>query len=280
MTKTSWRDRYKVHPAADVFPMMSDAELAELGEDIKANGLVNKPLFYLDGNAGPILIDGRNRLEAIERLGLKLPLPEDFLATADPVASIISLNIHRRHLTKAQQADMIVAAIKAGAANEPVQDEPVNQGGRTKGGKAKKNTEKEKVFKAAKDAGISEGTAKRAYDKANKPKVKKRVIDALKKKTVANGCTEAEASAAQAKVDELLGRKPKAAKPKVKPKGSTGTVTIPAGIDGARTNYIDELRLLDDDEAWNAEIDRFMDEIRQARRSGGTHAQEEAENAA
>src|SRR5262249_55700458 len=31
----------------------------------------------------------------------------------DPCAFIISKNIHRRHLTKAQQADLIVAAMKA-----------------------------------------------------------------------------------------------------------------------------------------------------------------------
>jgi hypothetical protein len=37
--KSHWRDKYKVHPAADVFPMLSDDELAKLGEDIKANGL-------------------------------------------------------------------------------------------------------------------------------------------------------------------------------------------------------------------------------------------------
>ena len=35
----SWRDQYKVHPAADVFPMMSDEELEALGDDIKKNGL-------------------------------------------------------------------------------------------------------------------------------------------------------------------------------------------------------------------------------------------------
>jgi hypothetical protein len=33
-----WRDKYKVHPAADVFPMMSDEEIDALGVDIKANG--------------------------------------------------------------------------------------------------------------------------------------------------------------------------------------------------------------------------------------------------
>ena len=33
--KQSWRDVLKVHPAAELFPLMSDAELKELGEDIK-----------------------------------------------------------------------------------------------------------------------------------------------------------------------------------------------------------------------------------------------------
>ncbi len=36
---TSWRDVLRIHPAADLFPMMSPEELRGLGEDIKANGL-------------------------------------------------------------------------------------------------------------------------------------------------------------------------------------------------------------------------------------------------
>jgi hypothetical protein len=35
----SWRDHIKVHPAADLFPMMSDEELKALGERIKKNGM-------------------------------------------------------------------------------------------------------------------------------------------------------------------------------------------------------------------------------------------------
>jgi hypothetical protein len=61
MTKT-WRKRYKVHPCADVFPMMTDEELDKLAEDIKANGLKD-PVDFV----GDELVDGRNRMEAMER---------------------------------------------------------------------------------------------------------------------------------------------------------------------------------------------------------------------
>ena len=51
------------------FPMMSDEELAALGEDIKANGL-SVPVDPVVNDATPrVLIDGRNRLEAMERVG-------------------------------------------------------------------------------------------------------------------------------------------------------------------------------------------------------------------
>jgi ParB-like chromosome segregation protein Spo0J len=153
-----WRDKYKVHPAADVFPMMSDEELAALGEDIKKNGLKHAILGLKDSGE---VIDGRNRLEAMERAGIyqdpQLVYPMD--DGDDPVSFVISLNIHRRHLTKAQQADLVVAAIKAG--EKPVQVEPVSKGGR-----GKKNPVKDKALAAAKDHGISESTIKRSLAKA------------------------------------------------------------------------------------------------------------------
>jgi hypothetical protein len=111
----AWRDKYEVHPAADVFPMMDDAELAELGENIKANDLREPVTFWRN-----IMLDGRNRMEAMYRLGIpvltahKRNIPH----SADPVAYIISANIHRRHLTKQQQADLIVAAHNAAAEAE------------------------------------------------------------------------------------------------------------------------------------------------------------------
>ena len=39
---STWREKYKVDPAADVFPDdVLDEDLAKLGEDIKANGLIH-----------------------------------------------------------------------------------------------------------------------------------------------------------------------------------------------------------------------------------------------
>jgi ParB-like chromosome segregation protein Spo0J len=115
----SWRDKYKVHPAANVFPMMSDDELAALGEDIKANGL-RIPIWFQavegqrDSKNGWVLIAGRNRLEAMERAGMAT----DYATLKDKVwkrvlpyyedatAFIISENRHRRHLTKQEQAEL------------------------------------------------------------------------------------------------------------------------------------------------------------------------------
>lgn len=60
-----WRDKYKVHPSADVFPMMPDDELDALAADIKANGL-REPIAFWGVNKGTpqferLLCDGRNR---------------------------------------------------------------------------------------------------------------------------------------------------------------------------------------------------------------------------
>jgi hypothetical protein len=52
-------ETYENHPAAELFPMMDDMALAELADDIKANGL----LEAIERHDGKIL-DGRNRLAA------------------------------------------------------------------------------------------------------------------------------------------------------------------------------------------------------------------------
>jgi hypothetical protein len=133
----SWRDRIKIHPAADLFPMMSDEELIVLGEDIKKNGLRQPIIFWreetLPKDIGGLrqfvdekiegllpLLDGRNRLAAIEAVGL---LNEDYLKrilaaartchAEDAVAYVISANIHRRHLSAEDKERVVAALLKA-----------------------------------------------------------------------------------------------------------------------------------------------------------------------
>ncbi len=88
----------KIHPAAEIFPMMSDEEYAGLKDDIKANKQ-QEPICYWRGE----LIDGRNRLKACQELGIKIDsweLDKD----ADPVAYVLSRNLHRRHLSTSQRS--------------------------------------------------------------------------------------------------------------------------------------------------------------------------------
>ena len=149
----TWRDHLKVHPAADLFPMMSDQELDELGADIKKNGMLQQVVLWSPGYPGdgikdrPVyLLDGRNRLDACERVGIKTggeskldgrwqlstPQRHDFekaesLAflvgskrrpkkqiseSVDPYLYVISANIHRRHLTVEQKRNLIAELLK------------------------------------------------------------------------------------------------------------------------------------------------------------------------
>jgi hypothetical protein len=133
----SWRDVLPVHPAAKIFPEMTLAQLRELGADIKANGL-QSPIAVarcLEGRGSKYqLLDGRNRLNAMELAGVPFelavsktyccfedpdPVPDGHKefpgiieVTSDPYAYVLSANLHRRHLTAEGKRDVITALIK------------------------------------------------------------------------------------------------------------------------------------------------------------------------
>src|SRR5262245_56902848 len=72
MTK-SWRDLLPVHPAAELFPLMSPDELRALGQDIKKNGLhIAITVWKEQKHFPPKLLDGRNRLDALQTIGLRV----------------------------------------------------------------------------------------------------------------------------------------------------------------------------------------------------------------
>jgi hypothetical protein len=133
----TWRDNLKIHPAADLFPLLKDtdpAALQALADDIRTNGLQRGIVFYGTG-AKVKLLDGRNRLDAMELAGiLKLDKcpdghPVSFAHTViaaghgvvvdgkfkkvDPFDYVISVNAHRRHLTAKDKADLIVKVLAA-----------------------------------------------------------------------------------------------------------------------------------------------------------------------
>jgi hypothetical protein len=120
----SWRDVLLIHPAAELFPRMTPDELRELGEDIRKNGLTSPiVLWQADAKAPVYLLDGRNRLDAIElAMGMRAikkawnDLANDkfvFATTSDPYAFVISANIRRHHLTAEQKRDLIAKLLKA-----------------------------------------------------------------------------------------------------------------------------------------------------------------------
>lgn len=95
-----------VHPVADIFPMMNEEEFAGLKEDIEKNG-VRDCLTMWQGK----LIDGRNRLAACLDLGIDWEgYLEELDDDADPVAFVLSHNLHRRHLSTSQRA-MVAARV-------------------------------------------------------------------------------------------------------------------------------------------------------------------------
>jgi len=95
----------QVHPAAELFPMLSESELVALADDIKSNGLINDIVLLTDGT----LLDGRNRLAACQRADV---LPRfRAIATDDPVSFVVSINVKRRHLNAGQLAMLAVSLL-------------------------------------------------------------------------------------------------------------------------------------------------------------------------
>jgi DNA modification methylase len=100
-SKTNDGAEISVHPAADLFPMLSDTELADLAKDIKEHGLVH-PVVMFKG----VLLDGRNRLAACKIAEVEPTFNE--YDGDDPIAFVISVNVMRRQLSRSQLACVAV----------------------------------------------------------------------------------------------------------------------------------------------------------------------------
>jgi hypothetical protein len=89
--------RLEWHPAACLFPLMADADLNRLADDIRESGL-QQPIVMHEGK----VLDGRNRFLACHLADIE-PRFVDWDGDGSPVAWVLSQNLHRRHLTDTER---------------------------------------------------------------------------------------------------------------------------------------------------------------------------------
>lgn len=90
-------EKMEWHPAACIFPMLSDDQLQELANDIREFGLREQVVLF-----GGKVLDGRNRWKACEIAGVK-PRTREFVGTEqEALAYVWSTNVQRRHLNSGQ----------------------------------------------------------------------------------------------------------------------------------------------------------------------------------
>jgi hypothetical protein len=183
--KSSWRASKKVHPACDASPLMLLDELGKLAEDIKANGL--KFLVEVRHTINSeYVIDGRNRLSALEALGIPLVADNgdwthqalEYIhfggrrTDAEIASEVITFNARRKHQTKQELAEFIAEVLKlqktdsANMAGSVIQDEQTGQ----LRGSIKDEHKAAVVIEAAKH-GVSLRTVERALAKQNESDV-------------------------------------------------------------------------------------------------------------
>lgn len=93
----------KIHPAAEIFPMIEGDELRALVDDIREHGLLEPIVVYKDQ-----ILDGRGRMRACEVLDIEPTfIPYE---GSEPFAYSVSKNLIRRSLTASQKAAIAAEA--------------------------------------------------------------------------------------------------------------------------------------------------------------------------
>jgi hypothetical protein len=124
----SWREILNIHPAAELFPLMSSAEVKALAKDIEENGLQVPIAIWKADDGQKYLLDGRNRLDALELNGDRMfdtkgrssdAAPNNLVKEIsqvrndNPYEYVVGANILRRHLTFDARVDLLDRIIKA-----------------------------------------------------------------------------------------------------------------------------------------------------------------------
>ncbi len=99
------KDEMQFHPVAKIFDLMTGEPFSSLCADIKANGLREEIFLAPDPEDGNVLkvADGRNRYNACVETGTAARY-RTWNGEGDLVSIIVSLNLHRRHLSESQRA--------------------------------------------------------------------------------------------------------------------------------------------------------------------------------
>ena len=102
------------HEVANIFPMMGEEEYEKLKSDIAIHGQ-REPIWTHDGK----IVDGRNRYKACVDVGAE-PIFKQWDGRGSLLEFVMSLNMHRRHLTASQKAvvSLSVEKIQAEEARE------------------------------------------------------------------------------------------------------------------------------------------------------------------
>ncbi len=94
------------HHLADLLPAMAQSDYDALKDDIAKHGL-RESVWTYEGQ----ILDGRHRYKACSELGVECRLRP--YEGDDPHGFVVSMNIHRRHLTTPQRRELIAALLKA-----------------------------------------------------------------------------------------------------------------------------------------------------------------------
>lgn len=94
------------HPLSKAFPRMPTSEFNGLINDIRQHGQ-REPITIFEG----MILDGWHRYRAMQFLDAK-PHTCQLAKNADPVAFVLSRNLHRRHLNASQRAVAVVDCSK------------------------------------------------------------------------------------------------------------------------------------------------------------------------
>lgn len=89
-------NKLEYHKLANLFPLIEGDEFKGLVEDIGQNGQL-EPVWLYEGK----ILDGRNRYRACLELGIEPKFKQ--YEGDEPLSFVISLNLHRRHLTTEQK---------------------------------------------------------------------------------------------------------------------------------------------------------------------------------